>query len=222
MYDFIEDIDFCIDTLYARKNYIIADGNCGDHLFGASITTNRYKDKYHMPWQDFLRIYANETLSDKNLKANQINAFINQIEEWMQVSTLPIKEFCEMAWFMLFALKWEECAHKLKMETKAKYIRDSIYPFYATEDFQSWSVGRFTDISKYPDIEPLNYKRELKKIIFDFTNDSSYLHHKGKTVSGYKFKKHFIGLYDSEVGYIVTDKLTNEEFVNHFYRKYFK
>lgn len=170
--------DSKVHTSYENFDGNIVTGWCADQLFGSDIHV-RNPDYYNLPWIDGLKLAFN----DRKIKlTDESFDVINDVyQEYASLLGLKLEQFCEFAWLYNFGCKWTYVSQESQLSFGSQEVRDKFIPFFETLDFQRYSLARFDKLREV-NVNRVNkfYKRPLKKYIYAFLNDASYLNNKGK------------------------------------------
>ena len=100
-----------------------------------------------------------------------------------------------------------------------------VYHIYGDKEFQEWSMSRLDVINDIPYTDPLYYKRELKNIIFDVTNDYEYIRTKAKEGSYQKLDKYNtsprlpIVVFKNNIKTYLNDKFALDDIMSFYYER---
>ncbi len=146
-----------------KQGYILT-GWGADQLFGSNIHLKN-STLYHLPWQDAFRKYTKE----QSIFIEKQGECINLYEEWTKQRGFNITSWSEFTWYYNFMCKFTHVAEVTKLSIIDPELRDKTISFFATEDFQAYSIQHFNDINKVNVIERKKfYKRPLKEYIYIF------------------------------------------------------
>lgn len=138
---------------------------------------------------DMLSLFGKEYLERPVTKENIIQFFLkNNIDAlsaecWydlfstnIHLSPRPIITMYDWSWWIGYNWRWQWAGEKLKLRFAPNI---PITTFFSSNEMQKWSVNHDQyDIKKLSD-----FKIDLKKLIFDFTNDQDYFLNKIKHIS---------------------------------------
>lgn len=174
--NFIEDNK--VQSSYEIFDGLIVTGWCADQLFGSDIHV-RNPDYYNLPWIDGLKLAFNDR--GINLTDKSFDVLNDVYQEYASLLGLKLEQFCEFAWLYNFGCKWTYVSQESQLSFDSQKVRDRFVPFFETIDFQRYSLGRFGKLREV-NVNKVNkfYKRPLKKYIYAYLNDASYLNNKGK------------------------------------------
>ena len=156
----------------------LVTGWCADQLFGSNIHL-RNLNWYHMPWMEGVALAFKERGID--VEKNELEQVKEAFWEYSQKLGLPLEQFCEFAFLFNFGVKWSYVSQEPQLTVTKQSIRNRIYNFFDTVEFQHFALQNFSNIREHNANRYLvYYKRPLKEYIYSFTNDDYYFGWKGK------------------------------------------
>jgi hypothetical protein len=165
--------------------HLLVSGEPNDQLFGYDI--GGFIDRYgmaavHARYDRGMFIdFFTPGLQDAEVTA----FFIGLFERLVGAAPIPIVSNFAVFWWINFTMKWQDAYMRalsfasvhLATGVLREYVRRNYSPFYATDDFQLWSMNN-------PDKRIKNdwrtYKWPCKDIIYEYTKDADYRDHKIK------------------------------------------
>ena len=149
-----------------NKGYVVT-GDCGDQIYGSHILeTLPY---WFSDYRDYLREvwYPNQNIDE----------LIGMFEYAFNEYEMDIQKVHDFIWWMNFSCKWDVVSNSVKYT--AKTYGDEI-AFFNHKDFEIYALNIPHDIhvSEYRE-----YKKDMKKYIYDFTGDKEYYIQKMKVGS---------------------------------------
>lgn len=146
---------------YIVQNGIVVTGDCGDQLFGT--------DKGIMPnvlynWFNSYKDFLKEMYPETNIDY-LIDIFDNTFNQY----NMNITKVHDFVWWMNFACKWDYVAHSLSYLAGTNYNTE--IAFYDDKMFEVYALNINHDINVS---EFREYKKDLKRYIYDFNKDKDY------------------------------------------------
>lgn len=156
------------------KDNLLITGWPADILFGTDILIDdcRLKPYLRKPYQQFL-------LAHNGIK------FVDQFDLLIKSTGLKIEKTIELMWLMNFVCRWKPAIWNTLINCTNN---GNLINFYDNQGFQKYAVRNYRKIRSIPDIEPAQYKKELKDIIISYTKDDNFIY-KTKVKSWNKFSK---------------------------------
>ena len=156
----------------------LVTGWCADQLFGSNIHL-RNLNWYHMPWMEGVAL----AFKDRGIhvEEDELEQVKEAFWEYSQKLGLRLDQFCEFAFLFNFGVKWSYVSQEPQLSVTKQSIRNRIYNFFDTVDFQHFALQNYSNIREHHANRYLMYyKRPLKEYIYSFTNDDYYFSWKGK------------------------------------------
>ena len=152
----------------ALSNGYTITGDCGDQLYGSHIMHTL--PFWFMDYRDYLKteIYPNENIDN----------LIGQFEETFNSYGLNIKRVHDFVWWMNFSCKWDVVANSLKHLTQTNGENEIAFFDYKNFEIYAVNIPHDIHVTEYRD-----YKKDMKKYIYDFTGDEEYYKTKMKVGS---------------------------------------
>lgn len=182
------DTSSAFPHLFGEKAIFI-NGEHNDQVFGSDIVAkviNNYGAAViHQPYSaDFFTKFFDAILGD----TESARFFVGLFEKLRAKAPVPIATNYDLFWWINFALKWQTVHMRMLSHLSARraslvteeYRRDYYAPFYATDDFQRWSMSN--PDKKIKDTWA-SYKWTAKDVIFKYTGDAEYRDTKIKRAS---------------------------------------
>jgi len=139
----------------------------------------------------------------KGLSNNSANFWYDYFKSTTNKSYKPIITMQDFSWWEGFNYRWQAANEKLKIRLSSESSKN-YKQFFNTTEFQLWSIHRqFSPIKQFSD-----FKKESKRIIFDYTKDEFYYRHKIKLNSN----THIFGLNSYSALLNGDQRLTSKEF----------
>ena len=184
-YKYLHDIGVnYVETEAVSSNFdkvedgVLVTGWCADQMFGSNIHI-RNLDWYHLPWIEGVALAFQDRGID--VDTHELEQIKEAFSEYAEKLGLKLEQFCEFAFLFNFGVKWTYVSQEPQMTVTHQSVRDRIYNFFDTVEFQQFAL------QNYPTIRERNanrflkyYKRPLKEYIYSFTNDDYYFRKKGK------------------------------------------
>jgi hypothetical protein len=159
----------------------IITGEMADNLVG-SLTMKSCVDYYN----DFSVVHEDWRQRGiewfvRNRDSAETTEVRNLIDAMLEKSPIEIKTSHDLFWYLNFNLKWQAVNFRIASHAKDNPVGNSLINnlvhFFNTEEFQIWSLteGHYFEGTSWSD-----YKRVMKKKIFDVTNDADYFKYKTK------------------------------------------
>lgn len=208
------------ELLKKFNDAIFFTGWCADQLFmsNSNLTFPQYYDKpFKYTFIDFIH---KRRFFDFTNNKSQLDDILDEYEEFGNKIGLPIKYTCEATWLFNFAVKWSHVSMDLKLSLDNDEQRERVINFFEDIRFQEWSMANYKNLVKVnPIINPKEYKKELKNVIYSFNKDQEYVDTKSKVNSwkhcdntGKVYSKFCI--FDDE-GYHISDLESTTEWSKH-------
>lgn len=171
---FLENTTEISEKINGGENQIIVTGEIGDQILGSQNILNHIDSGGLLhtgdPWEDY--VYKYSSISDKE-------SYIEKIKSQLNKCPFKIVDLFDYYWWVNFTSKWNQVvlriAYKSNKTQDLKNWIDKTYHFYATEDFQKWSLTesnhknlkiRFTNNTSITD-----YKFYMKELIRKFVKE---------------------------------------------------
>ena len=147
-----------------KRGYTLT-GDCGDQIYGSHITHTL--PFWFNDYRDYLRkqIYPNQN----------IDSLIGQFETTFKEYGMDIQKVHDFVWWMNFSCKWDIVSNSVKHITKVSNGNE--IAFFDYKDFEIYALNIPHDIHVS---EFREYKKDMKKYIYDFTGDEEYYRTKMK------------------------------------------
>jgi hypothetical protein len=194
-----------------KENEVIITGEMADNLVG-SLTMKSCVDYYndfgvvHQPYGKSV-----DWLSRKLQKEEAKTALRNFIEQTVQNSPIEIISCHDLLWYLNFNFKWQAVNFRIVSHAKDEAIGNRLIKnlkhFFNTDDFQMWSLmeGHYFEGTNWGD-----YKKVMKKQIYQVTSDLEYYKNKTKHPSLpalLRYKDTFDFIYEDNGTYKFTKKM---------------
>ena len=158
----------------------IVTGWCADQLFGSNVHLRNLSTYncsvqegflWHWKYMHPEGILAQSALDTVDARINELGAKLG----------VKIEQFCEFAWLVNFAIKWNLVRDVLKFDLFGSVNQGKGIAFFDYQPFCNLSIGRFDGLrERNVNKEVKYYKRVFKEYIYDYTKDANYLQKKGK------------------------------------------
>lgn len=156
----------------------LVTGWCADQLFGSNIHI-RNLDWYNLPWIEGVALAFKDR--GYEVKSAELEQIREAFTEYSKIFGVGMEQFCEFAFLFNFGIKWSYVSQETKMTVTKQSIRNRIYNFFDTVEFQHFALQNYSTIrERNPNRFLKYYKRPLKEYIYSFTNDDYYFRKKGK------------------------------------------
>ena len=194
-----------------RENEVIITGEMADNLVG-SLTMKSCVDYYndfgvvHQPYAK-----AIDWMSRKLQKPEAKQALQTFIERTVEHSPVELTSCHDLLWYLNFNFKWQAVNFRIvshaKDEATGNQLIKNLKHFFNTENFQQWSMleGHYFEGSNWGD-----YKKVMKKQIYQVTSDLEYFKYKTKHPSLpalLRYKDTFDFIYEDAGTYKFTKKM---------------
>lgn len=194
-----------------KPNEVIITGEMADNLVG-SLTMKSCVDYYN----DFQVVHkpyglALDWMLRKFQRDEPKTALTNFIEQTVERSPVELKTCHDLLWYLNFNYKWQAVNFRIVSHAKDQAIGNQLIKnlrhFFNTEDFQMWSLmeGHYFEGSNWGD-----YKKVMKKQIYQVTSDLEYFKNKTKhpsLPSLLRYKDTFDFIYLEDDVYKFTKKM---------------
>lgn len=200
------DTTLLADLYSENPNGVYTHGWGGDQLFGSNINQSRPQLAF-TNWEDaFKSFWMDEKTFAVHPSKEQRSKAIEVYKQYFDKMDVEINTFSEFAWLGNFCLKNSFLYHFMPMHTNIVEVRESMFPFFFDSDMQDWALANYKENCSYHQkYDLLNYKKQMKDYIVDYTKDESY-RYKSKVGSWQNsfdssMEKGRFALVDSDVGY---------------------
>lgn len=192
-----------------KPDQVIITGEMADNLVG-SLTMKSCVDYYndfgvvHQPMRKSIDWLA------RNLKGDDVTALEEFIERTVKNSPVEIVTCHDLLWYLNFNFKWQAVNFRIvshaKDEATGNQLVKNLRHFFNTDDFQQWSLleGHYFTGDNWGD-----YKKVMKKQIYQVTGDLDYFKYKTKHPSLpalLRYKDTFDFIYEDNGTYKFTKK----------------
>lgn len=171
--------------LLGTKHMLIG-GECNDQLFGSDIVA-KFIQKFgtgfmHQPYsRDLFFSFFNDNAQNPEI----VNFYLDLFERLKDACPVKLTTNYHLLWWINFSLKWQPVYMRILNFVSPRnaknitpdYIRNVYDQFYATEEFQLWSLN---NLDKKIKDSWKTYKWVCKDIIYDYTGDVDYRDNKLK------------------------------------------
>jgi hypothetical protein len=167
------------------SRHLLVNGEPNDQLFGYDI--GGFIDRYgmaavhaHYDRRTFVNFFG-RGLPDADVTA----FFVDLFERLVDAAPIPIVSNFDVFWWINFTMKWQDAYLRTlsfarvhsTADIMPEYVRRNYSPFFATDDFQLWSMN---NCDKKIKDDWRTYKWPCKDIIYEYTKDADYRDHKVK------------------------------------------
>ena len=192
-----------------KPDQVIITGEMADNLVG-SLTMKSCVDYYndfgvvHEPMRKSIDWMA------RNLKGDDVNKLEEFLERTVQGSPVELITCHDLLWYLNFNFKWQAVNFRIvshaKDEATGNQLIKNLRHFFNTDSFQQWSIkaGHYFTGDNWSD-----YKKVMKKQIYQVNNDLDYFKHKTKhpsLPSLLRYKDTFDFIYEDNGTYKFTKK----------------
>lgn len=176
--------------LLGTRNLVV-NGEHNDQLFGSDMVAkliDRYGGRIvHQPYNRSALFGLFDTMTKD---PDMTNFYLDIFERLKGAAPMTLTTNHDILWWINFCLKWQLvhlfvwifASDRNVVNMNRDMLSTYYMPFYATDDFQLWSMNnldkRIKDTWK-------SYKWVCKDIIYDYTKDAEYRDHKTKFGSRY-------------------------------------
>lgn len=205
-----------------EQGYVCVPSDLGDSMFGTILGVKMYakygdkinNDAHYSTYKDLIIEYLNSVLSsNKKILEPADNLFGEMYYEKLvhniNTSTVPIHSLHDFFWWIIFNIKFMHCALRPAVLYSASdnckdFFQGGIFNWYASADYQRWSMVNNNNGQKIRGINQRMYKYAAKKYIYDFDKNDWYFNYKLKmpsmpTLRIRNYKKNFSD-FDSRIG----------------------
>ena len=154
------------------KDSLVITGYCGDCLVCNYDVVKDTSIELNEPWQKVMKLVTRE----KDL-------VYDIIEQHIKHGPVPIKTTNDLYLWLNFLFDWQEDTYKVTMRLDDPKKTVNHVPYYNTEDFQSWALYNFEDITIKTWDNIKTHKKHFKDYIYNFTKDDVYKINKQKIIS---------------------------------------
>lgn len=192
-----------------QADEVIITGEMADNLVG-SLTMKSCVDYYN----DFGVVHQPMRKSidwmTRNLKGDEVNKLEEFIERTVQSSPVELVTCHDLLWYLNFNFKWQAVNFRIvshsKDEATGNQLIKNLKHFFNTDGFQQWSIkeGHYFTGTNWGD-----YKKVMKKQIYQVTGDLEYFKYKTKhpsLPSLLRYKDTFDFIYEDNGSYKFTKK----------------
>lgn len=163
-----------------KPDQVIITGEMADNLVG-SLTMKSCVDYYndfgvvHQPMRKSIDWMA------RNLKGDEVTQLEEFIERTVSGSPVELVTCHDLLWYLNFNFKWQAVNFRIvshsKDEATGNQLVKNLKHFFNTDSFQQWSLkeGHYFTGDNWGD-----YKRVMKKQIYQVTSDLEYFKYKTK------------------------------------------
>ena len=133
-----------------------------------------------IPWQEVFN-------SDVTVFGNPMydEYFIEHITPQVENAPVRIETIGDLWWWLIFSMRWQTENIRTLTNNRIQKLNhqkmQNFKPFFSTDEFQKWAMWDY-DKNLRKTLPP--FKRYLKDIIYNFTDDEDYYINKKKEMSG--------------------------------------
>lgn len=183
------------DLYKCPDNEIFVTGNMGNQLFYFDTTHSKgrdsclqFKDKISDPSSIILK-YADSPYEDALTESN-----CEFLYPAIKNSPRKIETLQDLRWFISFNFTWNSVYYSPHNERETDK-NDNIYAFYATDNFQNWSVTNTDKPTKRGDY--IDERWQSRELLSELIVDKNYPYNKKNTLSVLaKYNKDWLFLLD--------------------------
>lgn len=151
---------------FACANGIAVTGEIGDQIYGSVLYLERGKDWLTQPWENFhAEITANESY-----------------QRFVQACPQKITNTAEFLWWVNYSMKYQLVQCRMLLDNTVSQLNQNFYHFFDTKSFNDYAVSTPME-DKIPGYELEAYKKPLRDVIYQLSNDATYAYTKPKVRS---------------------------------------
>lgn len=167
-------------------NYFIVNGEHNDQVFGSDMVARFIKmfgaKLVHTPYKRDNLVKLWDPLTQNPAMTSHI---LDIFERLRDAAPIEIRTHHDFFWWVNFTLKWQ-LVHTFVLtymgprgiaNMSSEYMKEHYSPFYATDEFQLWSMN---NLDKRIKDTWASYKWVCKDIIYEYTKDAYYRDNKKK------------------------------------------
>jgi len=166
-----ETFEFSMGTVwkaveFACANGIVVTGEIGDQIYGSVLYLDRGKDWLMQPWENF-------------------NAGITADESYhrfVQACPQKITTTAEFLWWVNYSLKYQLVQCRMLLDNTVSELNKNFFHFFDTKAFNDYAVSTPME-DKMPGYVIEAYKKPLRDVIYQLSNDATYAYTKPKVRS---------------------------------------
>lgn len=166
-----ETFKFSMGTIWqainhACENGIAVTGEIGDQVYGSVLYLDRGKDWLKQPWENF-----NESLTASE-----------DYQKFVQACPQKITTTAEFLWWVNYSMKYQLVQCRMLLDNTVSELNKNFYHFFDTKAFNDYAVSTPME-DKMPAYELEAYKKPLRDVIYQLSNDATYAYTKPKVRS---------------------------------------
>ena len=150
-------------------------------LFGELERLGFAKDDFKtIPWQE---VFSSDVTVFGHPMYDEY--FIEHITPQVENAPVRIETIGDLWWWLIFSMRWQTENIRPIINNRIQKLdhqkMQNLKPFFSTDEFQKWAMWDY-DRNLRKTLPP--FKKYLKDIIYDFTDDEDYYINKIKQMSG--------------------------------------
>lgn len=166
-----ETFEFSMATVWkaielACLKGIAVTGEIGDQIYGSVLYLERGKEWLTQPWESF----------DSGISSNE------SYHRFVQACPQKITNTAEFLWWVNYSMKYQLVQCRMLLDNTVSQLNHNFYHFFDTKNFNDYAVSTPIE-EKIPDYEIGYYKKPLRDVIYQLSNDAAYAYTKPKVRS---------------------------------------
>lgn len=142
------------DSRMGNKNSIFVTGECGDEIFGTSFIQNiMYRSEVDVMTEEptlstIMMLLRKNVIVETEEEQRQHRRFVEMLFAVTEKSPAQLDTVYKFLWWLNFVLSWNVSYTRLMTFSNGSVLPEQNYaPFYATADFQNWSIANVDVLS---------------------------------------------------------------------------
>jgi hypothetical protein len=166
-----ETFQFSMGTVWKAiefgcTNGIAVTGEIGDQIYGSVLYLERGKEWLMQPWEQF----------DAEITDNE------SYQRFVQACPQKITTTADYLWWVNYSMKYQLVQCRMLLDNTVSKLNENFYHFFDTQGFNDYAVSTPIE-DKMPGYEIKSYKKPLRDVIYQLSNDANYAYTKPKVRS---------------------------------------
>lgn len=151
---------------FACANGLLVTGEIGDQIFGTVLFMGKDKEWLAQPWENFDAGLASDDAYQRFVAACQ-----------QKITTIA-----EFLWWVNYSMKYQIVQCRMMLNNTSSVLNQNLFHFFDSKSFNDYAVSTSMEI-KMPGYDTANYKKPLRDVIYNLSNDAAYAYNKPKVRS---------------------------------------
>jgi hypothetical protein len=151
---------------FACNNGLLVTGEIGDQIFGTVLFIGKDNNSLTQPWENF----NNELALDETY------------QRFVTACPQKVTNVAEFLWWVNYSLKYQVVQCRMMLNNTSSILNQNLFHFFDSKSFNDYAVSTPIEI-KMPGYDTNNYKKPLRDVIYNLSNDATYAYTKPKVRS---------------------------------------